>query len=87
MGLKNSSTTFQQCLETVLEGIEGVKIYQDDILIHASSLSKLKNRANAVLSRLRSAKVSLNEKKSIQRFDNFDFLGFNISGKGILPSQ
>ena len=49
MGLKNFSAIFQHCLETILDGITGVKIYQDDILIRAPSLSKLKSRENAVM--------------------------------------
>ena len=87
MGLKNSSAIFQHCMESILAGIVGVKIYQDDILIYAPSLSKLRSREHAVMNRLKAAKVSVNEHKSIQRVDTIDFLGFNISADGIRPSS
>ena len=87
MGLKNSSAIFQHCMESLLAGISGVKIYQDDILIHAPSLSKLKSRENVVMDRLKAANVAINEHKSVQRVNSIDFLGFNISADGIQPSQ
>ena len=87
MGLKNSSTIFQHCMESVLAGISGVKIYQDNILIHAPSLSKLKSCKNVVMDRLEVSNVAINEHKSIQRVSSIDFLGFNVSGDGIRPSR
>ena len=74
MGLKNSSAIFQHCMETILAGIAGVKIYQDDILIYAPSLSKLRSREHVLINRLKAANVSMNEYKSIQRVENVDFL-------------
>ena len=87
MGLKNSSAIFQHCLETILAGITSAKIYQDDILIHAPSLSKLKSRENMVMTRLKAFNVSVNEQKCITLVDSVDFLGFNISSNGIWPSR
>ena len=74
-------------METILTGIAGVKVYQDDILIYAPRLSKLRNREYVVTSRLKAANVSMNEHKSIQRVENVDFLGFNISADGVRPSS
>ena len=44
MGMKNSSAIFQRCMESVLKGIEGVVIYQDDIMTCAESPRQLKKR-------------------------------------------
>ena len=87
MGLKNSSAIFQHCIETILTGIPGVKIYQDDILIFAPSRSKLRSRENVVINRLKSANVSINEQKCIQQVESVDFLGFNLSSSGIKPAK
>ena len=86
MGLKNSSAIFQQCMESILKSITGVGIYQDDILLFADTQSKLVGRENAVLHRLSQANVSVNRKKCVHRVDSVDFLGVNLSAKGIKPA-
>ncbi len=37
LGLTDSGTTMQQCIEETLSGLEEVCVYMDDILIYAST--------------------------------------------------
>ena len=42
---------------------------------------------DAIRSRLREKKVTINESKSIKLTDHISFLGFRISSKGITPDE
>ncbi len=86
MGLKNSSAIFQHCLESILNGITGVRIYQDDILVFADTQAKLVSRENAVLHCLSKANVSVNREKCVHRVNSVDFLGVHLSASGIKPA-
>ena len=64
MGLKNASAIFQRCKETILKGISGVIINQDDVLIcGAESDNQLKKRIKAVTTRLRERNVTISAEK------------------------
>ena len=87
MGLKNSGSIFQHCMETILADIPGIRIYQDDILVYAANMSKLKARENMVFQKLKNANVTMNIEKCLHRVNEVDFLGVNLSSKGLKPSK
>ena len=83
-GLKNSSSIFQNCIESTLKGIKGVVIFQDDVLLYGTTKEQLDKRMLAVKSRLREKKFTTNEKKSNSKpVDSVSFLRYSISKKGI----
>ena len=63
-GLKNSSSFFQNCIESTLKGIKGVGIFQDDVLVYGTTKDQYEKRMLAVKSRLREKNFTINEKKS-----------------------
>jgi len=87
MGLKNASAIFQRVMETILADMKGVLIYQDDVCVYASDEFSLKKRLEAVTTRLKEKKVTLNEQKCIELTDELAFLGFIVSAKGIEPDR
>ena len=62
-GLKNSSSIFQNCIESTLKGIKGVVIFQDDVLVYGTTKEQFEKRMLAVKSRLREKSFTINEKK------------------------
>ena len=62
-GLKNSSSIFQECIESTLKGIKGVVIFQDDVLVYGINKGQFDKRMLAVKSRLREKSFTINEKK------------------------
>ena len=62
-GLNSSTEILQRRLTEMLEGIPGVIIDVDDILIHAKSLEEHDRRLDQVLSRIRESGLKLNKKK------------------------
>jgi len=87
MGMKNSSAIFQRTMESILAGLKGVLIYQDDICIFANNSESLEKRLRAVYQRLQEKRVSLNQEKCVEYCDEIQFLGFKISAHGIEPDD
>ena len=65
-GLKNSSSIFENCIESTLKGIKGVVIFQDDVLVYGTAKHQYEKRMLAVKSRLPEKNFTINEKKSNQ---------------------
>ena len=83
-GSKNSSSIFQNCIESTLKGIKGVVIFQDDVLVYGATKEQFDKRMLAVKSRLREKNYTINENKSSSKpVDSVSFLGYSISKEGI----
>ena len=86
MGLCNSPDIFQEKMSTLMEGLEFVRAYIDDLLIITSGdwnnhLTKLE----VVLKRLLKAGLKINIKKSFFGRPELEYLGYWISREGIRP--
>ena len=64
-GLKNSSSIFQNCIESTLKGIKGVVIFQDDVLVHGTTKEQFDKRMLAVKSQLREKNFLLLMRKNL----------------------
>ena len=85
-GLKNSSSIFQICIESILKGIKGVMIIQDDVLVYGNTKEQFETRMLAVKSRLRERNFTVKEKKSHSKpVDSVSFLGYSFSKEGLAP--
>ena len=67
--------------------MEGVIIYQDDILMGASCSVSLKNLVNKICMKLKQAGMSINAQKSVMLAEEVTFLGFKINSRGIFPDE
>ena len=86
-GLKNSSSIFQNCIESNLKGIKDVVILQDDVLVYGTTKDQYEKRMLAVKSRLREKNFTINEKKSNSKpVSSKIFLGYSVSKEGIAPN-
>ena len=85
-GLKNCSSIFQNCIESILKAIKGVVIFQDDVLLYGTTKEKFDKRMLAVKSRLREKNFTINEKKyNSKPVDSVSLLRYFISKVGIVP--
>ena len=71
-------------LET-LEGLEGVEVFMDDILIYGTSMEQHDARLEMVLQRVESAGLKLNKEKCSLRRSQLRFLGHLIDQSGVKP--
>ena len=63
-GLKNSSSLFQNCIESTFKGVKGVVMFQDDALVSGSNKEQFDKRILAVKSRLREKNFTPNDKNT-----------------------
>ena len=85
-GLKNSSSIFQNCMQSTLKKIKGVVIFQDNALVYGTTKDQYEKRMLAVKSRLREKNFTTNEKKSNSKsVSSLSFLGYSVSKEGIAP--
>jgi hypothetical protein len=81
-GISSAPEIFQRTMSSILEGCEGVICHMDDILIHGPSQEIHDQRVRRVLSKLKSAGLTLNEKCEFSKTE-LTFLGHVITPEGI----
>ena len=86
MGMRNSATIFQAAMEDIiLKGLTKFIAYQDDILVFGKTEQNLRKHLNAIIGRLKSKNVSINEQKCVQQTQSIDFLGRTVTPDGVIP--
>lgn len=86
-GMKVAPEIFQRCIERVLRGLKGVKVFIDDILVYGKSKEEHDQRVKAVLSRLHEFGLTINEEKCEYGKTTVKFMGHTLSEQGILPTN
>lgn len=85
-GTKDSMPAFIKALQIVLEGTEEFcTSYVDDILIHSATLEEHIRHIAEILSRIEAAGFTLNIDKCNWIQEQVEFVGMNISEKGVEP--
>ncbi|MCP3664187.1 MAG: hypothetical protein GY696_17135, partial [Gammaproteobacteria bacterium] len=85
MGLKDAASAFQKKISQVMAGLDGVFVYQDDILIAHKTKEEHDKTLLEVLRRLNGNDFRLNEKKLVIAVHRVNFLGHVVSDQGIEP--
>uniref|UniRef100_A0A5S6QPV6 Reverse transcriptase domain-containing protein n=1 Tax=Trichuris muris TaxID=70415 RepID=A0A5S6QPV6_TRIMR len=78
---------FQRLMETLLQGIPGVKPYLDDILVTGPSEVEHDKRLDRVLKVLKANGLRLNKEKCYFAANEMEFLGFRVTKEGIRPTE
>ena len=84
-GLKSASKVFQKRNEEAFEGIEGIHIVADDIIIAASDVAEHDRILHKVLQRAVEQNVKLNLDKLQLRVSEVKYLGTIITHEGMKP--
>ncbi|KAG0435786.1 Retrovirus-related Pol polyprotein from transposon [Dictyocoela muelleri] len=84
--LSNAPCTFQSAMDKILGGLDYVKVYLDDILIHSMSECSHYKHLQEVFARLSNNILSINFDKSGFFCKEVTFLGHTISEEGISPN-
>lgn len=84
-GLKNSAQAFQRLMDTVLQGIDCVFVYLDDILVASSSEREHMQDIRTVCSRLQDFGLVIRLEKCLFGQKSIDFLGHQVSKYGSIP--
>ncbi|XP_063534905.1 uncharacterized protein K02A2.6-like [Cydia strobilella] len=84
-GVSCAPEMFQKVLEKMLLGCEGTANFIDDIIIYGSDEKEHDTRLKKVLQVLKDNDVLLNESKCIYKTDKIEFLGHELTAKGVKP--
>ena len=85
-GVASAPAIFQRYMDTLLQGIRGVSVYLDDILIAGASIDENLQNIEAVLKKLKDAVLRLNRSKCFFCHSSLEYLGHIISEHGIQPT-
>lgn len=84
-GIKSAPEVFQAAMECLLEGLDGVAVIMDDILVYAATREEHDQRLTALLGRCRQRGLKLNEKKSQIAVSQVKYIGHVLSAEGVRP--
>jgi hypothetical protein len=84
-GINASPRIFQYYIDSLLEGLDGVFAYQDDILIGSSTPAEHDEMVREVKRRLEHGKLKISQNKSVWSVSQLKFLGYIISPGHIKP--
>ncbi|UYV78360.1 K02A2.6-like [Cordylochernes scorpioides] len=84
-GISLAPEYFQKVMSIILQGMDGVMCYLDDILIFASDSKTHDRILRLVLRKLKEAKVTLNKAKCVFGVPRINFLGHIQDEDGIRP--
>ena len=86
MGLCNSPDIFQEKMSTLMDGLEFVRAYIDDLLcITKGTWDDHLEKLEQVFQRLQRAGLKVNAKKSFFGKETLEYLGYLVSREGIMP--
>ena len=86
-GISSAPGIFQRVMDTLLQGIVGIVVYLDDILITGSSNAEHLASLKEVLTRLEKAGLRLNQKRSQFLAPSITYLGYRIDSEGLHPTE
>ena len=86
-GVSSAPSIFQRVMDNLLQGIPGVCVYLDDILITGSTEEEHLQHLDEVLTRLSKAGLTLKKSKCAYLLKSVEYLGHTISKEGLHTSD
>ncbi|KAI0227796.1 hypothetical protein LSAT2_021716, partial [Lamellibrachia satsuma] len=85
-GISSAREIFQRKMSALLDGMNGVEVIMDDILVHGRSIEEHDARLDSVIRIINDSGVKLNPRKCVFRQTELAYFGHLIGGDGIKPN-
>jgi len=85
MGLLGCPSTFQRLVEAVVQGLQNVIVYIDDLIVHSNSHEDHLKILDQLFARLKAHNLKVNLKKCVFGSKDVMYLGFHLTESGIKP--
>lgn len=82
-GIASAPAIFQNVMDQVTQGMEGVKVYLDDVLLSAETKEKLLLLLDELFARMNKYNIRINVEKCQFLKGSVQYLGHEIDGEGI----
>ena len=86
-GIASAPAIFQRSMESLLQGLAGVCVYIDDIIITGQTEEEHLHNLSEVLSRLERAGMKLKENKCVYMMPEVEYLGHRINSQGLQSAE
>ena len=86
-GVSSAPAIFQRTMESLLQGMDQVVVYIDDILIAGRTQAEHLKKLDEVMQRLREAGMHLKKEKCRFLQPSVEYLGHRISKEGLQPTE
>ena len=86
-GLRNAAQTFQRLMDNIMQDLDFIFTYLDDILIASKNEKQHRRHIRLVCQRLYNNGLIVNKEKCIFGKTSLNFLGHTISTNGIQPAE
>ena len=86
-GLRNAGATFQRLMDDIFSELQCIVVYIDDLLIFSPTLEQHAKDIAVVLEMLKENGLIIRPDKCIWAKQHVEFLGHQITHKGVLPLQ
>ena len=86
-GVASSPAIWQQTMDKIFCGMEGIFCFVDDILIAGKDVQEHLQRLKNVLNRIKENGITINKEKCLFLVNSLEYLGFVLDGNGIHKTQ
>ncbi|KAI8498512.1 hypothetical protein Bbelb_237140 [Branchiostoma belcheri] len=84
-GVHSAQEVFQKQMDNIFQGLDGVEVIVDDILVHGPTLEEHNTRLRNMFQRARENRVKLNEDKCILASPEVGYFGHTLTKDGLKP--
>ena len=85
MGLRNAAQSFQKMMDSILNNMEGIFCYLDDVLVYSKTEAEHREIVEELFKRLNDNGLTISLKKCEFNRPALTFLGYHVTGNGIRP--
>ena len=86
-GISSAPEVYHKTIERLMEGLEGVRVFIDDILIWGTTKEEHDSRLQCVLQRINATNLKLNKSKCETCVEEITFLGDRLTRNGVQPDD